>query len=241
MSRITVLASTALKPTFDEVLADFEQSSRHTVSVTYAPSARIAKRVAAGESCDVMLVTGSQCGDLIATGKMAADSRKDIASSVIGLAVRQGATKPDISTVEGFRRALLGARSIGMSNPDGGGASGAHLATIFAKLGIAEALKPKLTYGPGGPNGLIGTFVQSGQVEMGLQQIPELRAVPGIEVAGALPAELQMETIYTVGVAGDAKEPDAGRELTDFLAGPRVAAVLARKGMNTLSTRIDPG
>ncbi len=241
MSKITVLASTALKPTFDEVLADFEHACRHVVVLAYAPSAQIARRMAAGEFCDIVVATGPQCDNLIATCKIVAESRKDIASSVIGLAVRRGAGRPDISTPEGLKRALLAAKSIAMSNPDGGGASGAHLAMIFAKLGIADALKPKLLYGPGGPNGLIGTFVRSGQVELGLQQIPELMTVPGIEIAGTLPAELQMETIYSVGLTRDAKEPEAGKALIDFLAGPRVAMVLSRKGMNAMPVRSDSG
>lgn len=241
MSEITALVSTALKPTLDEVLPEFEHSHRHAVRLTYAPSAQIGKRVAAGEPCDVIIITGPQCDHLIATGAIVAHSRRDLASSVIGLAVRHGANISDVSTPEGFKRTLLSAKSIAMSNPDGGGASGAHLALIFAKLGIAEALAPKLTYGPGGPNGLIGTFVQNGQAEVGLQQIPELMAVPGIKIAGPLPAELQMETVYSVGLAGAAQKPAAATALIDFLAGPRVAAVLNRKGMKVPPARTDSG
>lgn len=241
MSEITALVSTALKPTLDEVLAEFEHSHRHAVTLTYAPSAQIDKRVAAGEPCDVIIVTGPQCDHLIAVGAIVVHSRRDLASSVIGLAVRQGANTPDVSTTEGFKRTLLGAQSIAMSNPDGGGASGAHLALIFAKLGIAEALAPRLIYGPGGPNGLIATFIQNGQAELGLQQIPELMAVPGIEIIGPLPAELQMETIYSAGLATDAIQPAAATKLIAFLAGPRVAAVLTRKGMNAIRGRTDSG
>jgi molybdate transport system substrate-binding protein len=234
MSEIKVLASTALKPTLDEVLPDFERMHRHSVTLTFAPSVQIAKKVAAGEPCDVVLVTGQQFDDLVSLGKVVKASRKDIASSVIGLAVRAGATKPDISAPDGFKRAMLAAKSIAMSNPGGGGASGAHLARIFEALGIAEAMRPKLTYGPGGPNGLIGTFVQSGQVELGLQQIPELMAVAGIEVVGPLPRELQMETLFSIGLASNAKDPETGKSLVSFMAGAPVAAVLKQKGMNSV-------
>jgi molybdate transport system substrate-binding protein len=105
------------------------------------------------------------------------------------------------------------------SNPAGGGASGAHLDKVFAPLGIADAIKSKLVYGPGGPNGLIGNFVRNGQVQIGLQQIPELIAVPGIAVVGTLPAELQMETVYSVGLSSHAKDPDIGTSLVNFLSG----------------------
>ncbi len=232
MSEIKVLVSTALKSTLDAVVPVFERSHAHSVSLNFAPSAQIAKKVAAGEPCDVVLVTGQQFDDLVGLGKVLKASRKDIASSIIGVAVRAGAAKLDISTADGFRRALLAAKSVAMSNPDGGGASGAHLAKVFETLGIAETMKSRLTYGPGGPNGLIGTFVQSGKVELGLQQIPELMAVDGIEVVGPLPKELQMETVFSIGLSSIAENPDAGSSLVTYLLSAQVAAVLKQKGMN---------
>lgn len=234
MSEINLLASTALKPTLDDVLPDFERANRHAMMVTFAPSAQIVKQVVAGASCDVILATGEQFDELVRLGKVVANSRKDIARSVIGAAVRAGAAKPDISTVENFKHALLAAKSIATSNPAGGGASGAHLDKIFTALGIADAIKSKLIYGPGGPNGLIGNFVRNGQVEIGLQQIPELMAVPGIAVVGTLPAELQMETVYSVGLSSHTKDPEIATSLVDFLSGAQVATVLKEKGMTLM-------
>lgn len=179
-----------------------------------------------------MIATGEAFDELVRLGTLVAEPRKDIARSVIGLAVRAGANKPDISTPDCFKRAMLAATSIAMSNPDGGGVSGAHLAQVFKRLGIADDIQSKLIYGPGGPQGLIGNFVRSGEVEFGLQQIPELRAVPGIDIVAPLPGELQMVTLYSVGLSSTATNPDIGKALIDFLAGPTVRAVLQSKGMD---------
>jgi molybdate transport system substrate-binding protein len=232
MSEIDVLSSTALKPTLDEALPEFERASGHTAKVTFAPSAQITKRMADGAASDVLLVTGTDFAELLGLGKVLADSRKDLASSIIGLAVREGAVKPDISTPDRFRSVMLAAKSIATSNPDGGGASGPHLADVFRRLGIADAIRPKLTYGPGGPKGLIGNFVKSGQTELGLQQIPELLSVPGIELVGPLPEELQMVTLYSACLSSTALHADAGKALIAFLASSTVAAVLRAKGMD---------
>ncbi len=223
-----------MKSTLDEVLPDFERASTHQATVTFAPSAKIATLIAGGEPGDVVIVTGQGIEHLIALGKVAPNSRRDIASSVIGLAVRRGAPRPDISTPDQFRRVMLAAKSIATSNPVGGGPSGAHLAKVFEKLGIADAVKPKLIYGPGGPAGLIGNFVKSGQADIGLQQIPELMAVSGIDVVGPLPGELQSVTVFSIGLSATAAAHDAAKSFVAFFTGPAAAAVMKRKGMNVL-------
>ncbi len=237
MAEIKVLSSTAMKPTLDAVSAEFERASGQTVTFDFAPSVQIARRVAAGEASDVIIATSQGIDDLMALQKVIAGTRADIASSVIGLAVRKGAPKPDISTLEGFRRAMLATKSIAMSHPINGGPSGAHLAGVFERLGIAEALKPKLTFGPGGPAGLIGNFVRTGQVETGLQQIPELMAVSNIDVVGPLPEEIQLVTVFSVGLSAAAERVDAGKALIAFLKTPAVAAVIQGKGMSLPARR----
>jgi molybdate transport system substrate-binding protein len=234
MSGINVLASTALKPTLDDVLPEFERAHRRTVTPIFAPSAQIVKQLAAGAACDVILATGEQFDELVRMGQVVATTRKDIARSVIGVAVPAGAANPNVATVENFKRAVLAAKSIATSNPDGGGASGPHLARVFAALGIADAIKSKLIFGRGGPNGLIGNFVRDGQAEIGLQQIPELMAVAGITVVGELPTELQMETVYSVGVSSETKDSEIGTSLVNYLAGSHVAKVLREKGMTLM-------
>ena len=111
----------------------------------------------------------------------------------MALAVQKGAARPDISSAAKFKEALLAAKSLGMSNPVGGGQSGANLVKIFDKLGITEAMKAKAVYGPGGPAGLIGNFLVRKEVEIGIQQLPELMAVPGIDIVGPLPPDIQID------------------------------------------------
>lgn len=233
MTQINVVSTTALKPTLDEALPEFERKSGCAVTVAFAPSAQIKKRMAESASTDVVIATGGAFDELVRSGALVAEPRKNIARSIIGLAVRAGANKPDISTPDQFKRAMLSAKSIAMSNPDGGGVSGAHLAQVFKRLGIASDIKSRLIYGAGGPQGLIGNFVRSGEAEFGLQQIPELRAVPGIVVVGPLPDDLQMVTLYSVGLSSIATNPDAGKALIAFLGGPTVRAILKSKGMDT--------
>ena len=144
---------------------------------------------------------------------------------------QKGAPKPDISSAEKFKQALLAAKSIGTSNPVGGGASGAHIAKVLEKLGIADAVKGKTTFGPGGPAGLIGNFLVRKEVEIGLQQIPELMAVPGIDIVGPLPDEIQAITVFSAGLSTGAKEEQAGTALIKFLTTPNAKAVLKSKGM----------
>jgi molybdate transport system substrate-binding protein len=231
MSEITVLSTTAMKTSMDALMPEFQRSSGHSTRFSYAPSARIAKQVADGESNDVAIVTGPGIEDLIRQGRIVAGSRTDIARSAMGLAVQKGSPRPDISTAEKFKQAMLAAKSLGMSNPVGGGQSGANLMKIFDTLGITEAMMPKLTFGPGGPAGLIGNFLLRKEVEIGIQQIPELMAVPGIDIIGPLPDEIQSMTTFAVGLSTAARNPDAGRALMAFLSTPVAAKVMMEKGM----------
>ena len=149
----------------------------------------------------------------------------------MALAVQKGAPKPDISSAEKFKQAMLAAKSLGMSNPVGGGQSGANLMKIFEQLGITEAMKGKTIYGPGGPAGLIGNFLLRKEVEVGIQQMPELMAVPGIDIVGPLPPDLQSMTVFSVGLSTGARNADAARALINYLTTPKAAAVMRAKGM----------
>jgi molybdate transport system substrate-binding protein len=230
-TEIKVLASTAMKTSMDMLMPQFEQASGHKTSFTYGPSARIAKQVADGDANDVTIVTDAGIDDLIKKGRIVTGSRADLARSAMALAVQKGAPRPDISTVEKFKQAMLAAKSLGMSNPVGGGASGAILAGIFDKLGIAEQMKPKLTYGPGGPAGLIGNFLVRKEVEIGIQQMPELMAVPGIDIVGTLPFGNDTVSVFSAGVSTGATDAGAARALIQFLTTPAAKAVIKSKGM----------
>ena len=230
-AEIKLLSTTAMKTTLDWLSSQFERASGRKLVASYAPSTQIAKRVAEGEAADVVIVTGPGIDELIKQGRIVAGSRVDIARSPIGVAVRAGARQPDISSVENFKRALLAAKSIAMSNPMGGGASGIHLWSVFEKLGLAPALKAKTRFGPGGPAGLIGLYLLRGEAEIGLQQMPELMAVPGIDIVGPVPGELQSISVFAAGIPTNAKIAEAGKALVKFLTTPAAAAVIKAKGM----------
>jgi len=230
-AEIKVLSTTAMKTSLDELAPDFERATGSKLIFSFGPSARIAKMVADGEAHDVAIVTDRGHDDLTRQGKLAPGVRADVARSAMALAVQHGAKKPDISTAAKFKEALLAARSLGMSNPVGGGQSGANLIKIFDQLGITEAMRTKSVYGPGGPAGLIGNFLVRKEVEIGIQQLPELMAVPGIDIVGPLPPEIQSTTVFSAGLSTNAKNPDGGRALIAFLATPKAAAVIRSKGM----------
>jgi molybdate transport system substrate-binding protein len=230
-SEIKVLATTAMKTSLDELAPDFERATGNKLSFSFGPSARIAKMVADGEETDVAIVTDQGLKDLTQQGKLAPGSGADIARSAMAFAVQKGAARPDISSGEKFKAALLAAKSLGMSNPVGGGQSGANLVKIFGKLGIAEAMKTKCVYGPGGPAGLIGNFLVRREVEIGIQQLPELMAVPGIDIVGPLPADVQLMTVFSAAVSTSAKNADGAKALIQFLATPKAAAVMKSKGL----------
>ena len=233
MPGIKIISSTAMKTSLDDLAAEFERSTGHTLALSFGPSARIKKQVADGEQNDVTIVTDKGIDELIAQGRIVPGTRNDLARSAMALAVRKGAPKPDISSAEKFKAAILAAKSLGMSNPVGGGQSGANLVAIFERLGIADAMKPKCVYGSGGPAGLIGNFLVRKEVEVGIQQLPELMAVPGIDIVGPLPPDIQNMTVFSAGLSTAAKNADGAKALMRFLATPAAKAVIQSKGLET--------
>jgi molybdate transport system substrate-binding protein len=231
-NEIKVLSTTAMKTSLDELAPEFERATGNRLTFSFGPSARIAMMVAEGEPHDVAIVTDQGHEDLTRQGKLVPGIRADIAKSAMALAVQQGAAKPDISSAEKFKAALLAAKSLGMSNPVGGGQSGANLARIFDRLGITEAMKAKSVYGPGGPAGLIGHFLVRKEVEIGIQQLPDLMAVPGIDIVGPLPPDIQMMTVFSAGLSTGAKNIEGANALIHFLTTPKAVGVIKAKGMD---------
>ena len=228
---IKVISSTAMKTSIDDLVAEFQRATGHTLALSFGPSARIKKQVADGEVNDVTIATDKGIDELIAQGRIVAGSRADLARSAMALAVQKGALRPDISSAEKFKAAMLAAKSLGMSNPVGGGQSGANLVAIFERLGLAEAMKPKCFYGPGGPAGLIGNYLVRNEVEVGIQQLPELMAVPDIDIVGPLPPDIQNMTVFSAGLSTAAKNTDGAKALIQFLATPAARAVIKSKGL----------
>ncbi len=231
MSDVTVLATTAMKTSFDELAPQFERSTGHRLKLTFGPSLQLEKRLGEGEGADVAIVSGAGIDDLVARGKLQSGTAVAIAASALGVAVPRGTPKPDLSSADAFRRALLAAKSVAVSKPVGGGQSGVHMAKVFERLGIAEQMAAKAKYGQGGPSGLVGLIIERGEAEIGVQQIAELLAVPGIDFVGPLPAELQSVTPFVAAIPTAAQNADAGRKLIAFLATPAAKSVIKAKGL----------
>jgi molybdate transport system substrate-binding protein len=228
---LRVLSTTAMKMVFEQLAPAFERASGHRLAVTLGPSLQLEKRLLEGETADVAIVTRAGAEDLIARGKIAAGGLANVARSLIGVCVAKGAARPDLSSVESFKQSMLNAQSIALSKPVGGGASGAHMAKVFDRLGIAAAVQAKAKYGAGGAGGLAALVVLRGEAEIGIQQMAELMAVPDVDVAGPLPAALQAVTQFTAAIPSGARHPDGARALIDFLTGPEAKSVIKANGL----------
>jgi len=205
----------------------------HKVLTAYGPSMgttvnAIPMRLERGEPADVLIMVGYALGDLVTKGKVIADSRVDLVKSPIGIAVKSGAPKPDISSADAVKRTLLAAKSIAYSDS----ASGVYVSTeMFQRLGISDEMKDKARKIPATP---VGEIVAHGDAEIGFQQISEMLPVPGIDIVGQLPAELQKITVFSAGIATVSKEPEAGKALIKFLASPAASATIAKSGMEPI-------
>jgi molybdate transport system substrate-binding protein len=228
---IKVLSTTAMKMVFEDIAPAFERATGHRLAVELGPSLRQEKRLAEGEAADIAIVTRDGAETLSANGKIAPGSLVDVARSSIGICVAKGAVRPDISSAETFKHSMLAAKSVALSKPVGGGASGVHMAKVFAQLGITEPMAAKSHYGAGGAAGLAGLVVERGEAEIGIQQMSELMAVAGIDVVGPLPAELQSVTMFTGGIPTSASHAEAGRELLRFLTTPDAKSIIKSKGL----------
>ena len=223
-AEIKVMASAAIQEAYLELVPKFERVSGHKVVTLWVPTVEIMSRLIGGEIVDLVIMSAASVDELIKLGKIVPGSRIDIATSGIGVAVRAGATKPDISSAEAFERTLLAAKSIVYSF----GPSGVYLAGLFERMGIADKLKPKLRQVKGEPTGAV---VARGEAEIGFQQVCELMPVPGIDFLGPLPANVQKITAFSAGLHIAAKEPDAAKALVRFMTAPAAVPVLRKKGM----------
>ena len=230
-SEVTVLSTTAMKTVFQTLRPVFECETGYALKLAFGPSLQLEKRLAEGEGADVAIVTHAGAQQLIATGRGTAGSLADLARSFIGICVAAGAPQPDISSAQAFQAAMLRARSIATSKPVGGGASGAHMAAVFERLGIAAAIQDKSIYGAGGPAGLVGLIVARADAEIGIQQMAELMAVPCVDIVGPLPDALQSVTQFTALVPTAARQPEHGRAVIDFLRRPAAKEVIKAKGL----------
>src|SRR6202050_1502398 len=222
-----------MRPAIDELVPSFERDSGHTVRVSYGPSGGVARRFIGGEPADVIVIDSGALDDLIRQGKVL-PGPTGIARTGIGICVRKGAPRPDVSTPEALKRALLAAKSIAHTAPAGGGITAAHIMKLFERLRIAAEGTHTVTIAAGGPNGRVSVLVSSGEAEIGLQQVSELMSNPDVDVIGMLPAELQQITTYSAGVTASAKEANAARALIQAMTGPSAAPIWKAKGLEPL-------
>ena len=225
-AEIKVLSTQATEEAYRELAPQFEQASGHKVTTIFTGTLDVQKRIAAGESYDVIIMAGPAIDDYIKAGRIVPGSRVDLAKSGVGVAVRAGAPKPDIGSTEALKKTLLAATSIGYST----GPSGVYLAGLFARLGLAEQVAPKLRQTPTGV--FVGTLVAKGDAEIGFQQVSELSHFPGVDFVGPLPAEVQQITAFASGIQVGAKEAEAARALVRFLTAPAAAAAYKKRGLD---------
>jgi len=231
---VTVMSSGALASPLKDLIPIYERVSGATLTVVSGGSVgaapdSIPSRLQRGERADVLIMAASSIDDMIAAGRVVAGSRVDLARSRIGIAVRAGAPRPDISTVDALKRALLQAKSIGYSSS----VSGVYVSTeLFQRLGVAKEALAKSKQIDGEP---VGAVVARGDVEIGFQQISELRPVAGVDVVGALPDAVQRVTIFSAAIPTAANDAAAGRAVIQFLSSRDAAAVFAKAGLDPIT------
>ena len=231
MAELKLFATNAVRSVLAELVPPFEQTSRHNVAIGYSTTAQTLDLIRAGAHGDVVIATAAGLDELEKLGKVVAKSRAALASSSIGVAVREGAAKPDIRSVEAFKRALLDARAVAYT---ASGLSGMYFAGLIERLGIAEEVKAKARIRPGG---LIAEVVVAGEADLAVQMVSELLAVPGAQYVGPLPAEINQTSMIEAGILTGTRESGAARSLIQHLTTPGSARVFQTKGLTPASTR----
>lgn len=218
---------------FREVMADlgpkFERATGHKLAITFGSAGAVVKRVQDGDTAEVVILAQQGIDRLVKEGRAAAGDVTVVARASTGVAVRKGAHKPDISSPEALKSALLAAKSITYSDPVGGSTSGIHFVKVLDRLGIANEMKSKTILPPRG--GASGDLVANGEAEIVVDLFPLLIAVPGIELIGPLPGDLQDIIVVAAVVVAGAKEAEASKALINFLRTPEAVAVIKAKGM----------
>ena len=224
-AEIRVLSTQATEEAYRELVPQFEKASGNKVTTTFTGTLDANRRLAAGESYDLLIMSGPSIDEHIKGGKVVPGSRVDVAKSGVGVGVKAGAPKPDISTVEALKKTLLAAKSIGYST----GPSGNYVVGLFQRMGIADEVKPKLKQTPTGV--FVGSIIASGEAEIGFQQVSELSHFAGVDYVGPLPADVQYITVFASGIATGAKEADAAKALVKFITAPAAAPAFKKRGM----------
>jgi len=233
-TEIRVFVGGAMSEPVREVGTAFAKSSGHRLVYVTDTTGALSKRLASGERADVIVVTSAAIQALEKDSKVAAGSRVDLARALIGVGVKAGAPSPDLSTTETFKAALLKAKTVSYVNPASGGTSGTYFEGLLQKMGIAAAMKPKIVYRMQGSE--VAAAVAAGEAELGITFTSELAPTPGVKVAGTLPADIQLPTIYAGAVVANAGNADAARAFLRALAGAEGRAALTKAGLEPVGT-----
>ncbi len=228
-AEIRVLSAGAYRQVLGEMTPGFEKRTGHKLVIDRGTVGQLVKRIEDGEAFDIVIVTPAAIERLTKAGRVVAGTLAPVASVGVGVMVKEGAPKPDVSTVDAFKKTLLAAKTVSYIDPKSGGSSGIYTAKLLASLGIADAVKPKERLKKGGH---VADLVVSGEAEVGIQQISEIVTVKGVTFVGPLPKQIQNYTVYAAGLAAKASNPDAVKALLATLTGPEAAAVLKSKGMD---------
>jgi molybdate transport system substrate-binding protein len=227
-AEIKVLTSVALTSALDELAPQFERATGNKLTIGYGLISDIRKRIVAGETADVVILSRPAMDDLQKQDKIAPGSVTDVVETPVAVAVRAGAPKPDISSADALKRSLLAAKSIVYADPAKGGASGVHFAHVVEQLGIAEQLKSRTILVPGAQ---AADVVAKGEAEIGVGQASEIVPVSGAQLVGPLPGEFGSVTKFTAGIGAGSKASEAAKSLILFLTGPAAAPVFKSKGL----------
>jgi molybdate transport system substrate-binding protein len=230
MTDLVVFSTIGVRSAAEPLFAQFDKTS-HKLAITWGTAPMLVKRIEDGETPDVVVLSRAGIEALQKQGKLAAGSDVTLASSGVGIAVKAGAPKPDISTPEALKRTLLAAKSIAYSEPSAGGASGVYFAKLLERMGIAEEMKPKTKYPP--PGGFSANLLMTGEAELAVQQKPELLHVAGAEVIGLLPGDLNVITEFAVAMMVGCKNGETGKALIEMLQSPGATATFRSKGLDT--------
>jgi molybdate transport system substrate-binding protein len=222
MADIKVMASAAFKEAYLELVPGFERASGNKVTNLWVPSVQMMTRLNGGEIVDMVILSEAALGELMKAGIVA--SRHDLAKSGVAAAVKAGAPRPDISSGEAVKRAVLAAKSVVYST----GPSGIYLSGLFQRMGIADQIKSKVRQVQGEP---AGGVVARGEAELGFQQMSELLPVSGIDIIGPLPPDIQQITVFAAGLHAKAPQPAAATALVKHLQSPAAAPVIRKHGM----------
>ena len=229
-AEIKVFSTVGVKSVLEDLVPKFEKATGHKLTITWNTASLLAKRVQAGEQADALVLIKGDVETLKAAGKIMLGTDVIFSKSIFAVGVKAGAPKPDISTPDALKQALLASKAVSYTDPATGGASGVYTAKQIAKLGITEQMKGKTKHPPSG--GFSGSLLVDGQADIAINSKPELMSVPGVEVVGPLPGDMAYTVIYAAGVQSGAAQADAAKALVKYLMSPEAQAVFKAKGFD---------